>query len=158
MKKVFKVNKASESIHVAILLTRIAIATLMLVHGLPKMGMLFSGDAILFPSVFGMTPVASLSLTVFAEVICSGLVLAGFGTRLAVIPLAITMLVAVFVIHANDPFNNKELAIHYLFVYVMLLLTGSGKYSLDYLWQAKAKDVRVREGKEETAFAVYSKA
>jgi putative oxidoreductase len=138
MKKLFSVRQHTNTIDLAILVIRITIATLMLVHGIPKMGMLFSGDAILFPSIFGLSPALSLSLTVFAEVICSAFVLTGFGTRLAVLPLAITMLVAILIVHANDPFTNKELAIHYLFTYVVLFITGSGRYSLDYLLQPNA--------------------
>lgn len=135
MKKLLNVGQYTTTIDLALLVVRISIAALMLVHGIPKMGMLFSGDAIMFPSIFGLSPALSLSLTVFAEVICSAFVLTGFGTRLAVIPLAITMLVAILIVHANDPFSNKELAIHYLATYVVLFITGSGRYSLDYLLQ-----------------------
>jgi putative oxidoreductase len=133
MKKLLRVNKSSEGINIAILVTRITIALLMLVHGIPKMGMLFAGNAELFPAVMGLSSTLSLSLTVFAEVFCSVLILAGLGTRLAVGPLAITMLVAIFLVLANDPFTSKELAVHYLFTYIVLFITGSGKYSLDYL-------------------------
>src|SRR5690606_8432778 len=114
-----------------LLIARVVIALLMLVHGLPKLGMLFSGDPVAFPGVMGMSPEFSLLLAVFAEVACSFLILIGLGTRLAVIPLIITMLVAVFIAHAGDPFAKQEMGLHYLLVYVMLLITGSGKYSLD---------------------------
>lgn len=52
---------------------------------------------------------------------------------MAVIPLIVTMLVAVFFVHGADPFAQREPALLYLLPYVMLLLTGSGRYSLDYL-------------------------
>ncbi len=64
---------------------------------------------------------------------CSVLILLGLGTRIAVIPLIVTMLVAVFIVHSGDPFAKQEMGLHYLLVYIMLLLTGSGKYSLDRL-------------------------
>ena len=156
MKKIFLVNKTSEGINIAILLTRVAIAVLMLVHGIPKMGMLFSGDTVLFPSVFGLTPALSLSLTVFAEVICSIFILVGFGTRLAVLPLIVTMLVAVFVIHGNDPFSNRELGLHYLVTYLVLLITGSGKYSFDYLLYGKAQANHAKIREEDPKLAIYS--
>jgi putative oxidoreductase len=70
-------------------------------------------------------------------VFCSLFILFGFATRLAVVPLAITMLVAVFMVHAADPFSVKEAALHFLLVYVVLLLSGSGRYSVDYLLQGK---------------------
>ena len=131
MKKLLTTDTKSPNQDLALLLGRIAIASLMLVHGLPKMQLLFSGGNIQFPSVFGMGPVTTLALAVFAEVFCSILILVGFATRLAVLPLIITMLVAVLSIHAADVFAKKELAILYLVVYSVLLFAGSGKYSLD---------------------------
>jgi putative oxidoreductase len=120
-----------------LLIARVVIAVLMLVHGLPKLAMLFSGDPVVFPAVMGMSPEISLLLAVFAEVICSVLILIGLGTRLAVIPLIVTMLVAILFIHMNDPFSSKEMGIHYLLVYVLLFITGSGKYSADRLLLSK---------------------
>jgi putative oxidoreductase len=156
MKKLFSVRDTSVTFDSAVLVLRIAIAALMLVHGIPKMGMLFSSGEILFPGMFGLSPALSLTLTVFAEVICSVFVLTGFGTRLAVIPLIITMLVAILVVHANDPFTNKELAVHYLFTYVVLLITGSGKYSLDYLLQSKgSKSTYVPVKTEDPTLSIY---
>jgi len=137
MKKIISVNKANKTTDIALLTARIAIAAMMLTHGIPKLVMLFSGAPVQFPPVLGMSAEFSLILTVFAEVVCSVFILAGFGTRVAVIPLAITMLTAVFLIHAADPFSVKESALHYLVVYIILLLAGSGKYSVDYLLQKR---------------------
>lgn len=133
MKKILRVNETSTSIDIVLLVARVSIGILMMVHGLPKMINLFSGDPVQFIPLFGLSPAISLFLAVFAEVFCSILLIAGFGTRLAVIPLIITMVVAVFVIHINDPFTKQELGIHYLLVYAILFIAGSGKYSIDYL-------------------------
>lgn len=131
MIKLLSVQQLPQSIAAGILILRIAIAAFMLVHGLPKLSMLLSGDQVQFPPVFGLSPELSLGLAVFAEVFCSILILIGFGTRLATIPLIITMLVAVFYIHAADPFAKQEMGLHYLLAYVLLLISGSGKYSVD---------------------------
>lgn len=133
MKKLFSTAHFDKNIDAGILLIRIALAALMLSHGIPKMMGLFSGGPVQFPPLFGLSPEISLGLAVFAEVLCSLLILVGFGTRLAAIPLIITMLVAVFYIHGADPFVKKELGIHYLIGYVLLFITGSGKYSLDHV-------------------------
>jgi len=138
MKKIINIRPIN--IDAVLLIARIAIATLMLTHGIPKLEKLFSGEAIAFPSILGMGAVLSLSLAVFAEALCSVLVLLGLATRLAVIPLIITMLVAVFHIHTNDPFAKQELGLHFLLVYIMLFIAGSGKYSLDRLLLAKVKN------------------
>ena len=104
----------------------------------------------------GMSAEVSLALAVFAEVFCSILLLVGFATRLAVIPLAITMLVAVFLIHAADPLSVKEPALHYLLVYIVLLLAGSGKYSIDYVLQLKRATTSYRNQKvQDRALAIY---
>lgn len=115
-----------------LLILRVSIAVLMLVHGLPKFQLLLSGAEIQFANVMGMGAEVSLALTVFAEVWCSVLIMVGLGTRVAVIPLIITMLVAVFYIHGQDPFIKQEMGLHYLLVYSVLLIAGSGRHSADF--------------------------
>src|SRR5919107_28258 len=138
MKKILSVKQNSNSVDLALLIARVGIALLMLTHGLPKMAMLFSDAPVQFLPLFGASAEFSLALAVFAEVFCSLLLLVGLGTRLATIPLIITMAVAVFFVHAADPFGKQEPALQYLLVYVVLLLAGSGKYSFDYMWQQKS--------------------
>ena len=137
MKKLLTVNNTSNAVDLGLLIARVMIAALMLTHGIPKLEMLLSGEPVKFLPVMGMSPELSLGLTVFAEVICSIFLLVGFATRLAAIPLIITMLIAVLFIHGADPIAMKEPALHYLLVYMVLLLAGSGKYSIDYLLQTK---------------------
>lgn len=137
MKKILNPN--AFNLDGVLLIARIGIAALMLVHGIPKLGMLLSGEPVAFPGVMGMSPELSLIMAVFAEVVCSILLLVGLGTRLAVIPLIFTMLVAVFYIHAADPFAMQELGLHYLLVYILLLFAGSGRYSLDKVVAAKVR-------------------
>ena len=80
-----------------------------------------------------------MGLAVFAEVFCSILILIGLGTRLAVIPLIITMLIAVFQIHADDPFSKQEKGILFLVIYFALIVLGSGRYSIDKLMAGNKK-------------------
>ena len=133
MKHLIRVNQHPLHIDIGILLTRVTIALLMLAHGFPKMIMLFSGGPIQFPPILFLNAETSLALAVFAEVIASIMILAGFWTRLATLPLMITMLVALFLIHGADPFSAKELALIYLLVYIGLFITGSGRFSIDSL-------------------------
>lgn len=128
----FKTNNLS----IALLILRVGAGGLMLIHGIPKLQMLFSGE-IQFPGVMGLSPTISLILAVFSEVLCSVLILIGLKTRLATIPLILTMLIAVFMIHASDPFAKQELGLLYLFLYIPLFLLGSGKFSVDALMQKK---------------------
>jgi putative oxidoreductase len=105
----------------------------MLTHGYPKLMQLFSGEPVSFASVLGLSATVSLVLAVFAEFICSVFIIFGYYTRLAAIPLIVTMTVAAFHIHGDDPLSVKEKSLLFLLFYVMLLLTGAGKYSIDHM-------------------------
>ncbi len=131
MKRTFNTDLPGKYGHSALLLFRIAIAILMLTHGLPKVGKLFSGEEIQFADPFGLGMTVSLVLIIFAEVICSSLIIIGLVTRLATIPLIIGMGTIVTIIHAADPFGAKERPLMFLICFAFLLVVGPGKYSLD---------------------------
>ena len=125
--------------HIGLLLLRVTIGCFMLVHGWQKLTG-FSDMADTFPDPLGMGSQLSLISAIGAEVGCSLLLIIGLGTRLAALPLAFTMLIALFVVHGADPWQKKELAALYLSVYVVLVFTGAGQLSLDHrLWANKCK-------------------
>ncbi len=111
-------------------------------HGLGKLQMLISGE-IQFAALFGLSPAINLTLAVLAEFFAALLVMIGLKTRLASIPVILTMAVAVFIVHFSDPLfaasggGSKEFAAIYLIGYLGILLLGSGKYSLDALIDKK---------------------
>ena len=43
------------------------------------------------------------------------------------------MLVAAFVVHADDPWGKKEFALLYAIPFTALAITGGGRYALDAL-------------------------
>lgn len=129
----------------ALLLTRIVVGALMLTHGLGKFYNLIGDEAIAFGDPIGIGVTASLVLTVFAEVFCSIFLIIGFSTRLAAIPLILTMLVAVLIVHASDEIGKKELPILYTLIYFILAVMGAGKYSLDHLIFGKITGQNTRE-------------
>lgn len=115
----------------ALLILRIASGGMMAYsHGWGKLQKMLSGD-MSFADPIGVGEEASLVLTVFAEFVCGVLVALGLFTRAALVPLIITMVVAVFIIHADDPFSKMEFGLLFLAPYLALFLTGPGKYSLD---------------------------
>ena len=115
-----------------LLLLRVGIGGLMLTHGIPKISKL-AESPIKFPDPIGLGSSTSLVLTIIGEVIAPILIIIGLKTKLASIPAAITMFVAFFIIHASDPIGKKEKALLYLICFVVIFLTGAGKYSLDGL-------------------------
>ncbi|MEM8523474.1 MAG: DoxX family protein [Bacteroidota bacterium] len=124
---------------IGLLLLRITFGSLMLInHGWGKMMNLFGDDPIKFADPIGIGETASLTLAVFAEVLCAALIAVGFLTRWATIPLIITMLVAIFIVHISDPFKKMEMAILYLIPYVVIWINGAGKYSIDALLKKNA--------------------
>ncbi|CAD79151.1 MAG TPA: DoxX family protein [Rhodopirellula baltica] len=109
---------------------RIAFGCFMLVHGIQKL-MGFTAMAESFPDPLGMGHQLSLLCAIGAEVGCSVLLILGLGTRFAVLNLAFTMCVALFLVHGSDPWKVKELAAVYLAVYAVIFVTGPGEFSLD---------------------------
>jgi putative oxidoreductase len=126
--------------NLCLLVVRITAGCFMLIaHGLPKLNRLTSGEPIKFADPFGFGPDVSLGLAVFAEVLCAFLVIIGLGTRLASIPLMIVVAVAAGYAHADDPFATKEKPLVYVLVFLILLVFGSGRYSVDGLISAPKK-------------------
>ncbi len=138
MKRLLYTGTREGYLDLLLLILRITLAAFMLTHGWPKLTRLFAGGEIQFGDPIGLGPALSLILVVFAEFFCSVLIGIGLGTRLATIPLIITMAVAAFVAHGSDPFGRKEIALLYLLFYLTLLVIGSRKYSIDYLITRKA--------------------
>ena len=132
MRNTYSTSLSLPQVDIGLLIFRIGISGLMLTHGVPKLLKFFGSEEIVFGDPLGLGQVTTFSLAVFAEFVCAVLVLIGLGTRLAVIPIMITMAVAALIVHASDGFGRQELPLLYLFGFLLLFFTGSGKYSLDH--------------------------
>ncbi|NDF97732.1 MAG: DoxX family protein [Chitinophagia bacterium] len=130
MKKLFSTRYSENAVSFSLLLLRLAAGGLIIPHGFDKL-IHFVAKAKEFPDPLHVGSVVSLSLVIFAEFFCAFLLVAGLMTRLVVIPLLITMAVAVFIIHHGDVLGEGEHAALYLAAYIALLFTGPGKVSLD---------------------------
>ena len=124
---------------ISLLILRVGVGLMMaLGHGWGKLST-YSTMVDQWADPIGLGSGLSLTLAVFAEFFCSLALVLGLMTRAAVIPLIVTMLVAVFIVHADDPFQKQELGLMYLVSYLTLLLTGAGRYSLDAVIGKKLK-------------------
>jgi putative oxidoreductase len=112
---------------------------MMLTHGIPKFDRLFGEGPVKFADPFGLGPEISLGMVLFAEVGCSLLVMLGFKTRWATFPLLFTMLMAAFYAHGSDPFSDKELSLLFFTVFLSVLISGGGRFSVDG-WVKKSID------------------
>ncbi len=133
MKNLFNTNYSHTTLDVFFFMLRVGTACLMLTHGMSKLGVLLGGAEIQFGDPIGLGMKTSFYLAIFAEVICAAVLILGLATRFVLIPLIITMAVAAFVVHPVDGFQRMELPMLYLLVFVFLLFTGPGRFSLDSL-------------------------
>ena len=106
-------------------------------HGWGKVTRIFSGN-FEFADPLGIGAAPSLVLAALAEFGCSLLVVLGVKTRYSAIPVVFMMLVAIFVHHIDDPWGKKEFALLYAIPFAVLILTGSGRFSLDSLLKRSA--------------------
>lgn len=119
------------NINIALLFLRVSFSLFLLVlHGVPKIQNLMS-DNIQFADIFGMGATLSLVLATIIEVVLPILIIIGYKTRIASIPIILTMLVAAFVYHANDPIGVKEKSLLFMCGFITIALAGAGKYSID---------------------------
>ena len=133
LKRLLNSNLHQAPTDLAVLILRVFSGAFIMTHGVPKVQKIISGN-LGFGDPVGLGSETSLVLVAFAEAFCGLLVLLGLGTRWAAIPLIIAMAVAGFIHHAADPFSGKEKSLLFLLIFIVLLLTGGGRYSLDKTW------------------------
>jgi putative oxidoreductase len=135
MKKLFSTRTSDTAFNLATLLLRLGFGLLLLLNfGFAKLthyGQLQQhfGD----PLGLGLSSSISLALVVFAEFFCAAFVVLGLFTRLACVPIIITMMVAFFKVHHMTYAGEKsgQMALIFLLAFFVILLTGPGKASLD---------------------------
>ena len=141
---------------VGLLILRLGFGGFMLGHGWGKLQMLLAGEFDKFGDPIGLGSGPSLVLVVLAEFVCALLVMVGFATRLAAVPVVAAMAVAAFVAHGGDPLTmgegarlfmsseskswaSKEPALLFLVPFLALVFTGAGRLSLDGLTRSRPR-------------------
>ncbi len=130
MKQLLSTRYSAGAFNAALLIFRFAIGILMISHGYQKL-VHFSEYEPKFMNFLGLGTTVSLSLAVFAEFFCSLFIILGLFTRLSTLPLLVTMGVALFKAHQGDFFGDGEKSALFLAGYLLLLLLGPGKISVD---------------------------
>ncbi|MEG1585819.1 MAG: DoxX family protein [Bacteroidales bacterium] len=126
---------------IANLFLRIFVGFVMLTHGFLKI-VDFSTLSTNFFDPLGIGIVPSLILSIFAEVVCSFLLILGLLTRPAALILVVNMTVAAFLVHSETAFAQKELALMYWAIYIVITVIGGGRYSLDGVLFARKQLVK----------------
>lgn len=114
-----------------LLVVRVVFGILFFIHGLDK---LFNFNTLVqsYPSAFGFGSYMTLMVSIFCEFCCSLFLISGLLVRLMTIPMIIAMGVAFFDVH-DAMMPEGELALIYFIIFIMLFLTGPGRYSIDFL-------------------------
>ena len=110
---------------------RLLFGILFISHGYEKL-MDYEVLATVFPDPLGVGASLSLTLVIFAELFCAMAFIAGFLFRLSVLPMIFAMGVAFFSWHGGG-MQEGELSLIYFVVFLMMLVAGPGRYSLDHL-------------------------
>jgi len=84
-------------------------------------------------------PDFSAPLSVYAQMICGLLIIVGLQTRFVAFIMMVNFLVAFFVVDIHLTLEQMTPALAMLFGSFLLLFEGSGKYSLDDLFESKNK-------------------
>ena len=128
----FPTKSNTTKVSLLLLAVRMIFGILLMNHGIQKWSN-FQEMSAVFPDPLGIGSPLSLGLAIFGELVCSMAFIIGFLYRLAMIPMIFTMIVAFFVVHANDVFAVKELAFIYLVVFILMYIAGPGKFSIDHI-------------------------
>jgi putative oxidoreductase len=132
MKKLLSVSYRDWAFNVAMLLLRLTAGIIMIPHGYSKL-VHFAERKNTFMNFMGLGSTVSLSLVIFAEFFCSMLIILGLFTRLAAIPLVIVTGVVVFKVNHGQFFGDKESPALLFCGFLVLLLCGPGRASVDGL-------------------------
>ncbi|MEO5942606.1 MAG: DoxX family protein [Ferruginibacter sp.] len=130
MKKLLSVKYTPGAFNTAMLVLRLTLGIMIMHHGYEKLTN-FNQTAGFMPSLFGMSNTISAALVIFAEFFCGLFVVIGLFTRLATIPIIITLCVALFKVHNAHVFAEGERAVIYIGGFIVLLLVGAGRVSID---------------------------
>ncbi len=105
---------------------------LLLLHGVGKAERLMA-DEIAFRSVFGLSPALSLGLAVLGEVIAPIFLIVGFASRWAAAICSIMMAMAFMVGHGGALSGERSGELPFVFLggFLVLVITGPGRFSID---------------------------
>ena len=131
--RTLQLNFLPKCVDSGLLILRIALGAQMIYgHGWEKL-MSFSAMAATFPDPLGVGNKTSAVLAILGEVLCAALIAVGALTRLAALGAMATMATAFFVVHRGQLTGegNGELAFLYLIGFVVIFVSGAGRFSVD---------------------------
>ncbi|WP_277962688.1 DoxX family protein [Pseudomonas sp. RIT-To-2] len=117
----------------AMLWMRVCGAVLLIaVHGLPKL-VHFDHELQVIEDPFEMGAQLTLSLAIFAEVICPIGIILGLFTRLATLPVLFLLAVSVLYVHPEWSLEQGQFAWLLLIIFSTILIGGAGRFGIAHL-------------------------
>lgn len=114
----------------ALLFLRLAGSALLLtVHGLPKL-LNFGHELTLIEDPLGLGAPLTLSLAIFAEVLCPLLIMLGLFTRAACVPILVVLLVSLLLVHPQWSLAEGQFGWLLLILFTTVLVAGPGRYAI----------------------------
>lgn len=126
-------------VNAGLLVLRIGIGIIFIIHGLPKL----MGGVETWTQLGGTMSMVGISfapafwgfMAAATEVFGGLFIILGLLHRLTALFLVFTMIIALLMhVMLGDPFTIYSNALKALVVFIALVITGPGKYSLDYLY------------------------
>jgi putative oxidoreductase len=104
---------------------------LLFVHGLPKL-LDFNAQLPLIEDPFHMGATLTLSMAIFAEVLCPLLILTGVLARLACLPILFLLWVALVVVHGDWSVEQGQFGWLLIIIFTSVLIAGPGRLALNH--------------------------
>lgn len=135
MKKLFKRSlypfPSCEAFNWTMFFFRIVVSLeLIVVHGFKKIGVGVK-EAEHIPNPLHLPEMINNVFAISANIFFPFLVLIGFCTRAATLPILSVTLTGYFVLHWNDAALIRDTPFMYSIVFLLILIIGPGKYSID---------------------------
>ncbi|MBO9202511.1 MULTISPECIES: DoxX family protein [Niastella] len=113
------------------LLLRVAVSLeIAIVHGFKKIGIgVPQSESI--PNPLHLPEAFNNTFAIAANIVFPFFVLIGLFTRLATLPTLVVTLTGYFLVHWNDSLLQKDTPFIYSLIFLVILLLGPGKYSID---------------------------
>jgi putative oxidoreductase len=125
----FPLPPSSRAYSLFLLALRIIFGFLLVRHGIEKFAN-YTELCFTFPDPIGYGKDLALISVIFTELCCGLAFVFGILFRLCLIPMIIVMGTAFFYVHGGN-IADGELALCYLLLFILMYISGPGKYSVD---------------------------
>ncbi len=124
-------DAGSKRNNIALLFFRVIVSLeLIIVHGLKKLGIGVTIPEIV-PNPLGLPETVNFIFATAANILFPVCIIFGLFTRLSTLPVLAVTLTGYFIVHGGDSLIERDIPFMYSLSFLLLLLLGPGKYSLD---------------------------